>query len=297
VFQMEYSRNLLFRNGRRMEEVFDGVIDRTRSRLDIKRVLTIFGRKQRRFKRKGPPVREQVVLETPVYNLTVFKIHFGKLTLKIYTKGECVLRCEAIAHSIAELRCGKAIEKFAAMIEKLSDLLNRFLENLQCVDMAWLNDGTLENLPSSSIVGKTRVGGIDVNRPRIRTAMEAVLALALSPCGFTAAEHAQKVHDLLGPQAGNYTARQAAYDLKKLRGKRFVEKTAPNSRRYRPTSEGLRAMSGLIVLREKVIKPLLHYKGRCKSGPLPTATAEIDRHYQNVQRQLQHLFKSLHFAA
>ena len=54
-------------------------------------------------------------------------------------------------------------------------------------------------------------------------------------------------------------------------------------------------MSGLIVLREKVLRPLLRYHGRCKSGPKPEATARIDHLYQNVQREMQHLLKALKF--
>jgi hypothetical protein len=44
--------------------------------------------------------RLEVVVERPTYNLTVLKLHFGKLTLKGYTKGEHVLRFEAIVHNM-----------------------------------------------------------------------------------------------------------------------------------------------------------------------------------------------------
>jgi len=43
VFQMEYSRNLLFRSGRQMDAVVQALIDRTRGRLDLDRVKTICG--------------------------------------------------------------------------------------------------------------------------------------------------------------------------------------------------------------------------------------------------------------
>jgi len=297
LLQMEYSRNLLFKNGHRMQQVFDGVIDRTRALFDIKRVLRVFGMKRRRIARHATTAREQVVLEIPEYDLTVFKVHFGNLTLKIYTKGECVLRCEAVAHHVDGLRCGRSIERFTAMVERLSDMLTRFLDNLCCVEMAWLSDDQFDTLSKPSIVGQTRVGGVDVDRPRMRLAMEAVLALALAPNGFTAAEQAQKLMELQTGEQFTYTPRQAAYDLKKMRGKGWIEKVEPRGRRYRATPEGLRSMAGLIVLREKVIKPLLRYKGRRKSGPLPRETAEIDRCYHAVQRQMQHLFKVLNLAA
>jgi hypothetical protein len=44
---MEYSRNLLFQSGSQMEQVFQALIDRSRSPLDLDRVKTIFGDKKR----------------------------------------------------------------------------------------------------------------------------------------------------------------------------------------------------------------------------------------------------------
>ena len=297
VYQLEYSRNLLFGNGRRMEAVFDGVIDRSRSRLDIKRVLKIFGVHKRWAKRLGASPREQLVLETPVCDLTVFKVHFGRLTLKIYTKGERVLRCEAIAHHVEALDCGRVIEKFTGMIERLSAMLTRFLDSLHRVDLAWVSESYLETLPQPGQVGRTRIGGVDINRPRMRRAMQAALALSLTPDGFTAADHAQRYRELGGRRAGSYTPRQAAYDLKKLRAKGLVDKTSVRSRRYCATEEGMRVMAGVVVLRDKILQPLLTHHGRCKPGSKTESTLEIDQQYQMVQRQMQQLFKTLHFAA
>jgi len=297
VYQAEYSRNLLFHNGHQMEQVFNGVIDRTRSHLDIRQVKTIFGMHCRRIKRKGGPLHCESVLDIPAFNLTVFKLHFGLLTVKLYTKGECVLRAEAITHNTRGLRCGRVIDRFPDVIAKLSEMLDRFLAAFRGMDVTWISDTTLEELPQATTVGTTRVGGVDINKPRMRAAMEAAVALSPAPNGFTSSEHAQKVRDLLGPKAGQYTARRSAYDLKKLRGKRLVEKTPGQPRRYQPTDHGLRAMAALIVLRDKVLKPLLTYNGRCKPGSKTTATVGIDARYQAIQRQMQHLFRDLHIAA
>src|SRR5947207_11098147 len=95
IYQVEYSRNLLFVRGAQMEQVFQRMVDRTRARLDVRQVRTLFGTTRRphwHWKRRP---RLEVVLETPVYDLTVFKLHFGKLTLKACTKGEHVLRFES----------------------------------------------------------------------------------------------------------------------------------------------------------------------------------------------------------
>ena len=56
IYQVEYSRNLLFENGARMQRVFEAIVDRTRSRLDVKVLKTMFGAKPGRIatERAGP---------------------------------------------------------------------------------------------------------------------------------------------------------------------------------------------------------------------------------------------------
>lgn len=82
-----------------MQRVLGRLVDRTRSRLDVPARRTLFGAKTRphRDRGSGPP-RLEAVIETPRYDLTIFKVHFGRLTLKAYTKGEHVLRVAAITH-------------------------------------------------------------------------------------------------------------------------------------------------------------------------------------------------------
>jgi len=114
VHQAEYSRNLLFTIGAQMDRVFDRVVDRTRSRLDVPILRTLFGAKQRPG-RNGTPdlsLRLAAVIETPRYDLILIKIHFGNLTLKAYTTGEHVLRFEAVVHNTRALRCGRVLDNF-----------------------------------------------------------------------------------------------------------------------------------------------------------------------------------------
>jgi hypothetical protein len=48
--------------------------------------------------------------------LPILKLHCGKLTLKIYTKGERVLRIEVVVHNTQELQCGRSLEKFPQIV-------------------------------------------------------------------------------------------------------------------------------------------------------------------------------------
>ena len=113
-----------------MDQIFQALIDRTRGPLDLDRVKTIFGDKKRPHydKRKRNPTRWGVVVETPAYDVTIFKVHYGKMTLKIYTKGERVLRIEVIVHNTKEYRWRRSLPCFPEIVTRLKGILERFLE-------------------------------------------------------------------------------------------------------------------------------------------------------------------------
>jgi hypothetical protein len=294
VYQVEYSRNLLFRSGAQMDRVFDTVVDRTRSRLDVPVLRTLFGAKARphRDRVSGPP-RLAVVIETPQYDLTLFKVHFGRLTLKGYTKGEHVLRFEAVVHNTKELGCGRAVDKFPTIVAKLAAMVGRFCTMLDCVDVAFVPDGVLDQLPLPSQIGATRVGGIDLNKPRVRTILHAVLALSAAPGGFTVADLAAKVNSHTSENA--YTVRQAAYDLRKLRGKDLVHKPG-RTRRYHVPGSSARTIAALLCLRDQVIAPILAGVRSPRQGRKPAHWTAIDRDYETLRTGMQTLFGHLGIA-
>jgi hypothetical protein len=189
VYQAEYSRNLLFRSGGQMEDLFDRIVDRTRSRLDIPTLRTLCGLKNRPHANRaaGPPAQEAVI-ENSQYGLTWFRLRCGLPQLKACTKGEHVLRLEATVHNTKELRCRRSLDNFPEIITRLAGLAERFAIALDCADISFLPGKTLDELPQPSQLGATRAGRIDLNKPRIRAALAAALALAPAPHGFTAAE-------------------------------------------------------------------------------------------------------------
>jgi hypothetical protein len=298
VYQVESSRNLLFQVGGHMEEVFQALIDRTRAPLDFRKIKTILGyRKRPRYrKRKKSSSVWEVVVEKPTYDLTVLKAHCGKLTLKIYTKGERVLRIEVIVHNTEELDCGRSLEKFPEIVSRARAILQRFVETLSCVDACFVGDETLEQLPLPGQVGQTRVGGVDVNKPRLRYAAQAILALSLRPDGFTASEVAEQVRSRSGQTASQYGARCAIYDLKKFRAKQLVRRIG-STRRYEAIPEGLRTLTALLVLRDKVIKPLLAAAGQPPAPPRSQNPTPIDAHYQTLRLAMHDLLTELGVAA
>jgi hypothetical protein len=297
-YQIEYSRNLLFEVGGHMEQVFQSLIDRSRARLDLQTVKTILGYRRRPRTRRTEKfsARWQVTVERPTYDLTIFKLYGGKMTLKIYTKGERVLRIEAIAHNTQQLDCGRSLERFPELVSILKSLLERFMNALSCIDQCFIGDETLEQLPASTQVGKTKVGGIDFNKRRMWCVAEAVLALSASPHGFSASQLAERVRTQSRDREFPYGPRRAAYDLKKLRGKQIVARIGKTPR-YEAIPEGLKAMAALIMLREKAIKPLLAAAKHPRRSRRPSNPTPIDAHYYTIRAAMQGVFHELGLAA
>ena len=145
-------------------------------------------------------------------------------------------------------------------------------------------------------LGKTRVGGVDLDSVRMRSALSAVLALAPSPAGFSTAHFRDKVQSISGLSDAHYTLRQAAYDLKKLRAKDLITKVG-RSHRYQLSTPNMRAITALLVLREHVIRPLLAGVQQPPRAFKPTTWTWTDRHYDQLQRDMQPLFHDLGIAA
>ena len=291
VYQVEYSRNLVFASGAAMDRVFDAMVDRTRSRLDVAKLRTLFGTKRRpHTPRPDLSPRVGCVIERPQYGLTIFKVHFGALTLKGYTKGEHVLRFEAVCHNTNALRVGRVLDRFPDIVSALAAMLERFCTTLDCVDVAFIPDGVLEELPQPTTIGATRVGGIDLDKARTRRVFAAIVALAADPNGFSVADLATKVHALTGEDT--YSTRQAAYDIRKLRGHDLVTKLG-RSRRYQTPGPAARTIVAIMTLRDQVISPIIAGARVPRRGRPPATWTVIDRDYEALRVRMRTLFDHL----
>ena len=296
-YQIEYSRNLIFEVGGHMDQVFQALIDRSRAPLDLKTIKTILGYKRRpKYRQRARRSTEwEVAVERPTYDLTIFKLHSGKLTLKIYTKGERILRIEAVAHNTQELNCGRSLDKFPEVVFRLKAILERFADALSCIDQCFIADD-LARASAARLAGRQ-------NSRRGHRSQQGADALCrrgpdrlVSGQWIAASDVAARVRLLSKQSPLQYGPRHAAYDLKKLRGKQIVDRIR-HTRRYETLPSGLRALTALLVLRNKAIKPLL-----AAAQPLrPTRGAHnphpIDTHYQTINLAMQGVFHELGLAA
>lgn len=285
VYQIEYSRNLLFNRGRQLDEVYQNIITLTRERLDISRIKTIFGKKRRPFKHKSKASAPEVRIEKPDYNLTIIKIHFGKLTVKLYDKGERTLRAEVVVHNAKELGCKRSIEYFTDIVDKLHLIMNNFMNNLEYAHIAIISNGKLEEITSPSKKGKTRLAGIDLSKKRNIAVMKATLALSMKPEGFTCSDLAERMKNIIGE---DYTPRKASYDIRKLRAKGLVSKKEKTIK-YFSTKEGIHTMIAIISLWEKELPALLSILTQPNFIDREKILTPIEKHIFNAQTEIKYL--------
>jgi hypothetical protein len=297
-FQLELSRNFLFHRPADLDEVYQKLLDRTRQSLDLKQLKTIFGFKHRPH---CHPTRRRTCPETvkelkaPQYDLTVFKVRWGSVLLKIYDKGQRVLRVEVTVQHAGQLRCGKLLPNLGAIVKRMRQILLDFLAAVQAAHVSFLDREAFDQWSQPAQRGTRRLAGIDFNKARNRHVVDAVLGLATHPDGFTVGQLAQAVRERTGWTAPQYSTRKASYDLAKLKAKRLVVQI-PHTHRYRCQSPAIRVMCAYLILREKVIKPLLAGILRPNGRP-PKNTHPVDRHYVNLRVELNQTLNLLGLAS
>jgi hypothetical protein len=171
-------------------------------------------------------------------------------------------------------------------------VVERFATALDCVDTGFLAEGFLDELSTGTRLGATRVGGVGLHKPRSRDALRAALALAPAPTGFTVAEFVARMHALAGVDHCGYIVRQAGYDLRKLRGKRLVDKPG-RTRRYHVPRLAARTIAALLTPRDQVIAPILAAVRSPRMGCKPAHWKRVDRDYERIRIDMQTLFNDL----
>lgn len=249
-YQMEYSLNLLFKNGKVMEKTFDEIIDKNRSILDIRKVRKILGANNRPLFKKGKRKEAKITVEKPDYNLTVFKITFDLYIVKIYSKGERVLRFEATVNNARKMRCPRNLSAFEKIHTHLKQILNNFAEIISWTTYSTIPKDIFEAWYKPVKFGKSKIAGLNINAQRTRNTIKAVLSNSLSmPYGFNAKHIVESIRDT------SYSTVMARYDLKKLIARKLLKKSK-NGRKYIITEKGTRELRGALLIRNKLVIPL-----------------------------------------
>jgi hypothetical protein len=96
------------------------------------------------------------------------------------------------------------------------------------------------------------------------------------------AELTTKARAMADLASADYTVRQAAYGLKKLRGKGLITKLG-RARRYQVQPRAMRAIAAMFIVRDHVIAPILAGVRSPRIGRKPATWSTADRHYEQLQ--------------
>lgn len=114
----------------------------------------------------------------------------------------------------------------------------------------------------------------------------------MSPTGFTVGQFADKVRAMTGQGDHEYTIRQGAYDLRKLRAKTLVDKPG-RARRYQVPADAARIIAGIVTLRDHVIAPILAGVRSPRLGRKPSIWTAVDRDYEQIRIAMETLLTDL----
>ena len=100
-----------------------------------------------------------------------------------------------------------------------------------------------------------------------------------------------KVHAMTGQDHATHNTRQAAYDLRKLRGKQLISK--PGRTRYYLPGPAARTISALLTLRDHAIAPILASVQIRRHNHVPARLTPIDQDYEHLRTDMAKLFSHL----
>ena len=100
---------------------------------------------------------------------------------------------------------------------------------------------------------------------------------------------------MTGQAPEDYSTRQAAYDLPKLRGKQLITKPG-RTRRYHVPGHAARTVTAALAIRDHVLAPLMAGVRIPRRGRPPRHWTNIDRDYETLRLGMQTLFGHLGIA-
>jgi hypothetical protein len=288
--QVEYCDHLIFHRRVALDALGERLLDANRTLGQPNKITVIFGRKiTQQYRGKLPTVLEDLDLPHPV-----IRSHYGHGFIQQYVRDHVLLRTEPATHNGNDYAVNKAIDHLPALRQKLSSIVDNYLNLQQDMLETFVDRGQLRQLrqPTLRPNGK-RIPGLKLDHPRQLAVMHARLRFShiAAESTFTTAELHPQTAEALGCSIADYRLSALRYDLSKLRAQGLVEKI-PHARRYRLLPNGYRICLVFLKLFERIYAPLT-------AGLLRPFTADnklqqqrlsqLDRLYQRVIHALDDL--------
>lgn len=292
--QVEYCDNLIFHRRVALDALGERLLDANRTIGQPNKITVIFGRKiTKQYRGKLQTVLEDLDLPNPV-----IRSHYGHGFIKQYVRDHVLLRTEPATNNVNDYAVNKAIDHLPALRQKLSSIVDNYLNIQQDILETFVDRGQLRQLSQPTLLpnGK-RIPGLKLDHPRQLALMHALLRFShiAAESTFTTAELHPETAEALGCSTADYRLSSLRYDLSKLRAKGLVEKI-PHSRRYRLLPNGYRICLVFLKLFERIYAPLT--AGLLRPFPADhklqnQRLSQLDRLYQRVTHALDDLVQAV----
>lgn len=296
--QVEYCDNLIFHRRAALDALGERLLDANRTIGQPNKITVIFGRKITRYYRgKLQTVIEDLDLPNPV-----IRSHYGHGFLKQYVRDHLLLRTEPATNNVTDYAVNKAIDNLPQLRQKLSSIVDNYLDVQQDILETFVDRGQLRQLSQPTFLANgKRIPGLKLDHPRQLALMHALVRFSHLAAGstFTTAELHPQTAEALGYSTQDYRLSSLRYDLSKLRAKGLVEKL-PHSRRYRLLPQGYSICLVFLKLFERIYAPLtagLLQPFRGDEKLQQGKRSQLDRLYQRVVDDLEKLIEAIGLTA
>lgn len=268
ILQLELSDTRVFDRPLHGRQFFEEVI---REHLDLGRpdqIQLVFGGGPKRSWRQPPRTR---VFAAGVH--PSLQIGYRNTRVKQYWKLNRALRTETTFNDTYDFGIGRKLENLPRLIERGREINSRLLE-LELQTQRPTDAATqFERIVMPSGESDQRTPGLRFGDPRVVALFAGLARFELIADGFRARDLQPLVADYLGEP---YSMSQMAYDLRRLRLNRLIER-GPDSHRYHLTDDGRRMVPfcGKLYARA-VCRGLRYLDPRHPPTPLARAARAYD---------------------
>ncbi len=277
IWQLEVSRTQVFADPEQGWALVEALI---RDNLDLgrpDRVSLIF---DRRVTKRTPGEFHTRVLREGIQ--PSIRIHYKHSALKQYLKDGRALRTEMMFNNTQDFGFTRGLPHFTALVDLGRQFNRRLLEQEQLSEDCFVPLDIIRRLGQSTLTEQgQRASALRFGDPRPMAVLEALARQVYIPAEITSRTLRPQVAHLLGLTPETYSSAQMTYDLRRLRLKGLLERTA-HMHRYRLTALGHKVVIFYTKLYQRVFQP-----GLAALAPQQPYPSQLAQALATVEQLLQ----------
>jgi len=249
--QVEYSHNIVFRDERVLDELFQSMIDQFRRIGKPDSISQIFERRITSRYRGVFQSNIHMEQEHPC-----MKSWYKNCYVKQYNKKGKILRTETCINNSHDIGIKKSMVNLG-YAGKVSHGINKRYPDAQVgIDDRFLARHNLAELAKTEQRGNKRITGIRIEDERIMGVIEALLKRSNVIAHISNKDLRKEVQRVRGISAEEYGSTKMGYDLKRLLVKKII-KRVEGTHRYVFTQFGYKLCLMLLLIKDRVVEPVM----------------------------------------